>query len=106
SPISTAASNSWNVRTRGSYRNGYCTGVISLHSRSCQSCPRSKRASSSRASSRTRSDDMVDVTDKANKYRSVGYYPGCALEGTGNGYDVSTRAIAKKLGLGLREVSN
>jgi heterodisulfide reductase subunit B len=49
---------------------------------------------------------MVDVTDKAKKYRSVGYYPGCALEGTGNGYDVSTRAIAKKLGLGLREVSN
>jgi heterodisulfide reductase subunit B2 len=49
---------------------------------------------------------MVDVTDKANKYRSVGYYPGCALEGTGSGYDVSTRAIAKKLGLGLREVSN
>jgi heterodisulfide reductase subunit B len=49
---------------------------------------------------------MVDVTDKANKYRSVGYYPGCALEGTGNGYDVSTRAIAKKLGLGLKDVSN
>jgi heterodisulfide reductase subunit B2 len=49
---------------------------------------------------------MVDVTDRAKKYRSVAYYPGCALEGTGNGYDVSTRAIAKKLGLGLREVSN
>ncbi len=42
---------------------------------------------------------MVDVTDKAKKYRSVAYYPGCALEGTGNGYDVSTRAIAKKLDL-------
>jgi heterodisulfide reductase subunit B2 len=49
---------------------------------------------------------MVDVTDKAKKYSSVAYYPGCALEGTGNGYDVSTRAIARKLGLGLREVSN
>ncbi len=49
---------------------------------------------------------MVDVTDKAKKYRNVGYYPGCALEGTGNGYDVSTRAIAKKLGLGLKDVTN
>ena len=49
---------------------------------------------------------MVDVTDKAKKYASVGYYPGCALEGTGNGYDVSTRAIAKKLGLGLKDVTN
>jgi len=49
---------------------------------------------------------MVDVTDRANKYRSVAYYPGCALEGTGNGYDVSTRAIAKKLGLKLKDVTN
>src|SRR5690606_25117327 len=59
-----------------------------------------------RPCAKLRSESMVDVTDKAQKYRSVGYYPGCALEGTGNGYDVSTRAIAKKLGLGLREVSN
>ncbi|MFM9941178.1 MAG: CoB--CoM heterodisulfide reductase iron-sulfur subunit B family protein [Hyphomicrobiaceae bacterium] len=49
---------------------------------------------------------MVDVTDKAMKYRSVAYYPGCALEGSGNGYDVSTRAIAKKLGLGLTDVKD
>lgn len=49
---------------------------------------------------------MVDVTDKAKKYQSVAYYPGCALEGSGNGYDVSTRAIAKKLGLGLKDVTD
>jgi heterodisulfide reductase subunit B len=49
---------------------------------------------------------MVDVTAKANKYRSVAYYPGCALEGSGNGYDVSTRAIAKELGLRLEDVEN
>jgi heterodisulfide reductase subunit B len=49
---------------------------------------------------------MVDVTDKAKKYKSVAYYPGCALEGTGNGYDVSTRAIAKKLDLQLKDVTN
>ncbi|HRD74572.1 MAG TPA: CoB--CoM heterodisulfide reductase iron-sulfur subunit B family protein [Hyphomicrobiaceae bacterium] len=49
---------------------------------------------------------MVDVTEKAKKYRSVAYYPGCALEGTGNGYDVSTRAIAKELGLGLKDVKD
>jgi heterodisulfide reductase subunit B len=49
---------------------------------------------------------MVDVTDRAKKYASVAYYPGCALEGTGNGYDVSTRAIAKKLDLKLKDVSN
>ncbi len=49
---------------------------------------------------------MVDVTKKAEKYRSVAYYPGCALEGSGNGYDVSTRAIAKELNLGLKDVKN
>ncbi len=49
---------------------------------------------------------MVDVTDKANKYRSVAYYPGCALEGSANGYDVSTRAIARELGLGLKDVKD
>ncbi len=47
---------------------------------------------------------MVDITERANKYRDVAYYPGCALEGSGNGYDVSTRAIAKELGLGLTDV--
>jgi heterodisulfide reductase subunit B len=49
---------------------------------------------------------MVDVTEKANKYRSVGYYPGCALEGSGAGYDISTRAVAKALNLGLKDVSD
>jgi heterodisulfide reductase subunit B len=49
---------------------------------------------------------MVDVTDKAERYRTVAYYPGCALEGSGNGYDVSTRAIAKALGLGLVDVKD
>ncbi|MEQ1647130.1 MAG: CoB--CoM heterodisulfide reductase iron-sulfur subunit B family protein [Hyphomicrobiaceae bacterium] len=49
---------------------------------------------------------MVDVTDKAKKYRDVAYYPGCALEGTGNGYDVSTRAIAKELDLKLTDVKD
>ncbi len=49
---------------------------------------------------------MVDVTLKAEKYRNVAYYPGCALEGSGNGYDVSTRAIAHELGLGLRDVKD
>jgi heterodisulfide reductase subunit B2 len=49
---------------------------------------------------------MVDVTDKAMKYRKVAYYSGCALEGSANGYDVSTRAVAKKLGLGLKDVTN
>jgi heterodisulfide reductase subunit B2 len=49
---------------------------------------------------------MVDVTSKAEKYRNVAYYPGCALEGSGNGYDVSTRAIAKELNLGLTDVTD
>lgn len=49
---------------------------------------------------------MVDVTDRAEKYRSVAYYPGCALEGSGNGYDVSTRAIAKELNLGLVDIAD
>lgn len=49
---------------------------------------------------------MVDVTDRARKLSSVAYYPGCALEGTGNGYDVSTRAIAKELSLGLKDVKD
>lgn len=49
---------------------------------------------------------MVDVTAKAEKYRNVAYYSGCALEGSGNGYDVSTRAIARELGLKLHEVTD
>lgn len=49
---------------------------------------------------------MVDITERAKKLREVAYYPGCALEGTGNGYDVSTRAIAYELGLKLTDVKD
>ena len=49
---------------------------------------------------------MVDITERALKLREVAYYPGCALEGSGNGYDVSTRAIAHELGLKLRDVKD
>lgn len=49
---------------------------------------------------------MVDITERARKLRDVAYYPGCALEGSGNGYDVSTRAIASELGLRLRDVKD
>jgi len=49
---------------------------------------------------------MVDVTERAKQLREVAYYPGCALEGSGNGYDVSTRAIAHNLGLKLRDVKD
>lgn len=49
---------------------------------------------------------MVDITERAKKLREVAYYPGCALEGSGNGYDVSTRAIAYELGLKLRDVKD
>lgn len=49
---------------------------------------------------------MADITDRMMKYRDVAYYSGCALEGSGNGYDVSTREVAKSLGLRLRDVTN
>jgi heterodisulfide reductase subunit B2 len=49
---------------------------------------------------------MVDITERARKLREVAYYPGCALEGSGNGYDVSTRAIARELGLKLHDVKD
>jgi heterodisulfide reductase subunit B len=39
-------------------------------------------------------------------YRKVAYYPGCALEGTGHGYNRSTKAVGKALGLELTEVKN
>jgi len=39
-------------------------------------------------------------------YKKVAYYPGCALEGTANAYDHSTRAVGKKLGLELVELKN
>ena len=40
------------------------------------------------------------------KYRTVAYYPGCALEGSGHAYNRSTKAIGKQLGLKLEEVKN
>ncbi|MBU6442579.1 MAG: CoB--CoM heterodisulfide reductase iron-sulfur subunit B family protein [Alphaproteobacteria bacterium] len=40
------------------------------------------------------------------KYKSVAYYPGCALEGTGHAYNTSTKAVGKALGLKLEEVKN
>jgi heterodisulfide reductase subunit B len=49
---------------------------------------------------------MVDVTNKVMKYRDVAYYSGCALEGSANGYDVSTRAVAKSLGLRIKDVTD
>lgn len=42
----------------------------------------------------------------SDKYKTVAYYPGCALEGTGHGYNRSTKAVARKLGLNLVEVPN
>ena len=38
--------------------------------------------------------------------KSVAYYPGCALEGSGHAYNRSTKAVAKKLGLKLVEIEN
>ncbi|PCJ50213.1 MAG: disulfide reductase [Gammaproteobacteria bacterium] len=46
------------------------------------------------------------MTDTKDKYKEVAYYPGCALEGTGHAYNKSTKAVAKKLGLGLKEVED
>lgn len=42
--------------------------------------------------------------NKADRYRRVAYYPGCALEGTGHAYNRSTRQLGKALGLDLVEV--
>jgi heterodisulfide reductase subunit B len=40
------------------------------------------------------------------KHKTVAYYPGCALEGTGHAYNRSTKAVGKALGLDLVEVKN
>jgi heterodisulfide reductase subunit B2 len=40
------------------------------------------------------------------KYQRVAYYPGCALEGSGHGYNRSTREVGKALGLELDDVKN
>jgi len=42
----------------------------------------------------------------STKYQEVAYYPGCALEGTAQSYDRSTRAIGKELGLTAVELDN
>ena len=46
------------------------------------------------------------TVDKKQAYKKVAYYPGCALEGSGHGYNKSTKAVGKKLGLELDEVKN
>lgn len=46
------------------------------------------------------------MSDTEEKYRSVAYYPGCALEGSGHAYNRSTKAVGKALGLELKEVKN
>ncbi len=43
---------------------------------------------------------------ETKKYKKVAYYPGCALEGTAQPYDHSTKALGKALGLELEEVKN
>lgn len=47
---------------------------------------------------------MSDTNETGLK--KVAYYPGCALEGTGHGYNRSTRALAAALGLELEDVRN
>ncbi|MGA2794552.1 MAG: heterodisulfide reductase-related iron-sulfur binding cluster [Roseiarcus sp.] len=46
------------------------------------------------------------MSDRAEKYKKVAYYPGCALEGTGHPYNRSTKEVGKALGLELEEVKN
>jgi heterodisulfide reductase subunit B2 len=46
------------------------------------------------------------MSDRAEKYKKVAYYPGCALEGTGHAYNRSTKEVGKALGLELEEVKN
>ncbi len=47
------------------------------------------------------------MTDnRAEKYKKVAYYPGCALEGSGHAYNRSTKEVGKALGLELEDVKN
>lgn len=46
------------------------------------------------------------MTAEKQKYQKVAYYTGCALEGTGHGYNRSTKAVGKALGLELEEIPN
>jgi len=46
------------------------------------------------------------MPSRKEKYKTVAYYPGCALEGTAQPYNTSTKAIAKELNLALNEIDN
>jgi len=46
------------------------------------------------------------MAEVLNTLKKVAYYPGCALDGTGHGYNRSTRAVAGALGLELEDVKN
>lgn len=50
---------------------------------------------------------MTDVIDdRKARYKKVAYYSGCALEGSAQPYDKSTRAVGKHLGLELEDVKD
>ncbi len=49
---------------------------------------------------------MSEELPHRDDLKSVAYYPGCALEGSGHAYNKSTKAIGRKLGLNLVEVKN
>ncbi|PHS40186.1 MAG: disulfide reductase [Robiginitomaculum sp.] len=49
---------------------------------------------------------LIDKLDRKKKYKKVAYYPGCALEGSAQPYDKSTRAVGKALGLELVEIKD
>ena len=49
---------------------------------------------------------LIDKDARKAKYKKVAYYPGCALEGSAQSYDKSTRAVGKALGLELVEIKD
>ncbi len=49
---------------------------------------------------------LIDKAARKAKYKKVAYYPGCALEGSAQSYDKSTRAVGKALGLELVEIKD
>ena len=49
---------------------------------------------------------MSDTENLRDDLKTVAYYPGCALEGSGHAYNRSTKSIGKKLGLNLVEIEN
>ena len=44
---------------------------------------------------------MSDVTP-----RDYAYYPGCSLTATNRAYDISTRGVARVLGIGMKELDD